>query len=386
MNGQVYRQLLLQSSGLSQFEVPSVAEALGQRITALSGVTSAFERDRSQFRELMGGTRWLREASVAANFDAVVGRELLGIDRAFASSAAIADAQRSLEGSFASNLHSAAAALGENTWLDAIGQSHRDGFALSAEASSALDRIRDLATIATRLEPFDRIVNAQVEALFGQWRGLDPGALQAARDIDLRFQLYEAVGLDSALYDIPAEYFHGEFEETDDAQAATESAPSQSVAEAEADVEPVKSKFAPPSANITAYSYVFAVEAAMRFRVYVVLMTHYGDQWISMGVPPRIVQDLQEQAPQGTFGRELLDWSHLGQLKDIVLWRRNKKLFQPVIPSRRAFDEAISRLVPLRNDVAHTRRLLKPDAVIVAFECQRLLRVLEVPDDVDPDI
>lgn len=109
-----------------------------------------------------------------------------------------------------------------------------------------------------------------------------------------------------------------------------------------------------------------ALEEHLRAFVREKLAENFGENWQKTNVPPGILEDWRKKLNKEKSRRfpilpvsEAIDYSDLGQLKDIICRRDNfERVFKPFFGNRDAIGSKIEELIAFRNPAAHNRNIL----------------------------
>jgi hypothetical protein len=130
-------------------------------------------------------------------------------------------------------------------------------------------------------------------------------------------------------------------------------------------------------AQIDAYRCVLAFERGLRQFVADKLRAHAGGRWFKQRVDPRVFQkakEIREAAlKSGEQQAELVNYTELGELKDIVLRGDNwNQVFEPVFVSRLRFEHDMQTLIAIRRPTAHARIVDSPQILEALLVMKRL--------------
>lgn len=130
-----------------------------------------------------------------------------------------------------------------------------------------------------------------------------------------------------------------------------------------------------------AYRRLYGVENLLRELIRKVLGTE--DDWWKNRVPPDIqtkVKETMDDTPYHAAKRkDELEYAHLGQLKDIIIWKKNWNDFLTYLKERdkNAFIVTINRAIPARNAVGHCIPLRVEDLRVVNVRFEDIFKMIQ---------
>jgi hypothetical protein len=132
--------------------------------------------------------------------------------------------------------------------------------------------------------------------------------------------------------------------------------------------------FLAPKENITGYEYLFEIEVALRELVYEELAAAAGSRWFKQRVPNDVrsacmQKEQQERAAhwQSYIPYQPLYYSNFSELRKIIEQSDNwSQVFAKIFGRKEVFVGTLSMLDPIRNRIAHNRRVSQADVEVMA--------------------
>jgi len=131
----------------------------------------------------------------------------------------------------------------------------------------------------------------------------------------------------------------------------------------------------------TAYMWLYTTENLLRNLIRDVLSKEQN--WWNNRVNPNIrkeVKEAQDKYPYDAAKRkDELEYTHLGQLKEIITAKNNWSLFLPFLneSDKNSFIATVEKAIPSRNSIAHCTPLSGEDLKVVEVRFKDILKMLK---------
>ena len=131
----------------------------------------------------------------------------------------------------------------------------------------------------------------------------------------------------------------------------------------------------------TAYLWLYVTENALRTLIRQVFCSE--DNWWEVRVNPTIKKDVavtkSKDPYDGAVRKDELEYTHLGQIKEIIIASNNWTLFVPFLreKDKRSFQVMVDKAIPYRNAIAHCTPLTDVDLRIVNLRFKDILDMLK---------
>jgi hypothetical protein len=131
-----------------------------------------------------------------------------------------------------------------------------------------------------------------------------------------------------------------------------------------------------------AYRWLFITENILRDLIRNVLKKDCPNWWEER-VPDDIKKEVNKMMQNSKYDdpkrKDNLEYTHLGQLKDIIIYKRNWKDFEPFLKSKdkNNFDVDINRVIPSRNAIGHCISLIGDDYTYAEMRFKAILKLLK---------
>lgn len=135
--------------------------------------------------------------------------------------------------------------------------------------------------------------------------------------------------------------------------------------------------------NLSPYEMIMDLESKLRQIINIKLM-EVTNEWWKQRIPPTVYEKWKKRKSDESHivpqpkSRDLIDYSDLGDLKDIILRADNwKEKFQSIFKNETIFAGSMALIIPIRNQIAHRdERSLDEQQIDVLSSNYRLLRNL----------
>ncbi len=129
------------------------------------------------------------------------------------------------------------------------------------------------------------------------------------------------------------------------------------------------------------YSALYIVENTLRELVRNVLNTK--TDWWKNNIPPDIQKKVQEAIAEAPYHaakrKDELEYTHLGQLKEIIISKKNWSDFLPNLneKNKNSFIATVDKAIPSRNAIAHSIPLKAEDLKVVDVRFSDILKMIK---------
>ena len=144
-----------------------------------------------------------------------------------------------------------------------------------------------------------------------------------------------------------------------------------------------KNKFKDKSTEkmANAYLWLYLTENTIRDLIRFVFKEE-ADWWnirVNKGIRENVEEEKKKYPYHGAERKDGLEFTHLGQLKEIICAKKNWKLFQPHLheDNKNAFGYTIDKAIPSRNSIAHCTPLNSSDLKIVEVRFNDILKMIK---------
>jgi hypothetical protein len=130
-----------------------------------------------------------------------------------------------------------------------------------------------------------------------------------------------------------------------------------------------------------AYLWLYITENALRELIRKVFEKEQG--WWNKRVNKSIKEDVEDAKKRypyhGAKRRDELEYTHLGQLKEIITAKNNWSMFLPFIEegNKNSFQATIDKAIASRNSIAHCTSLIEEDFKIVEIRFTDILKMIK---------
>jgi hypothetical protein len=83
------------------------------------------------------------------------------------------------------------------------------------------------------------------------------------------------------------------------------------------------------------------------------------------------------RSKQGVDTDEVLNFTYLGQLGQLMVWNKSWDLFSDLFRDKRELEDVIRDIVPVRNDSAHFSSVPEHELIRCRVRCVDLMTILE---------
>ena len=129
-----------------------------------------------------------------------------------------------------------------------------------------------------------------------------------------------------------------------------------------------------------AYRWLFITENMLRDLIRGVIGT--SEDWWEKRIPEGVKSDVKKTIQKSKYDdvkrKDDLEYAHLGQLKEIILWKKNWKDFESSLRNkdRSNFDHELTKVISPRNAIGHCIPLSGDDYKYVEMRFQAILKLL----------
>ena len=130
-----------------------------------------------------------------------------------------------------------------------------------------------------------------------------------------------------------------------------------------------------------AYKWLFITENILRDLIRQIIGKE--DNWWENRIPDGIKTSVNETINNSKYDdapkKDNLDYTHIGQLKEIIIWKKNWKEFESVLKSkdRSNFEHELNRVIPQRNAIGHCIPLTGDDYKYAEMRLKAILKLLK---------
>jgi|SRR3989344_3149699 len=130
-----------------------------------------------------------------------------------------------------------------------------------------------------------------------------------------------------------------------------------------------------------AYSWLFITENMLRDLIREVLgkTDNWWEDRIPNGVKSEVGKTIQNSKYDDAPKKDNLEYTHIGQLKEIIIWKKNWKDFEPFLKSkdRGNFEHELNKVIPQRNAIGHCIPLTGDDYKYAEMRFSAVLQMLK---------
>jgi DNA-binding Lrp family transcriptional regulator len=131
----------------------------------------------------------------------------------------------------------------------------------------------------------------------------------------------------------------------------------------------------------TAYIALYCVENSLRELIRQVFLRENG-WWINRvppGIQEKVVGAINEAPYYAARRNDELEYTHLGQLKEIIICNKNWKDFMPHLneKDKNAFSVTINKAIPSRNAIGHCIPLQSYDLRVVKVRFEDIIKMIK---------
>jgi len=130
-----------------------------------------------------------------------------------------------------------------------------------------------------------------------------------------------------------------------------------------------------------AYSLLYATENTLRDVIRKVFKKEesWWDNRVNKSIRDKVQEAIEKQPYHAVKRADNLEYTHLGQLKEIIISKSNWELFAPYLKEkdRDAFKVTIDRAIPQRNAIGHCIPLKSSDLKVVDVRFQDILKMIK---------
>lgn len=128
---------------------------------------------------------------------------------------------------------------------------------------------------------------------------------------------------------------------------------------------------------------ITSVEQHLRSLISTKMSEHYGGDWLKKRVDPKIISEWKQRredaVAKGEASLELLQYSYLMDLKDIIIGRQHwREVFHEVFVSKEHFSVSMERLHPIRLPLSHGRPIGTGQQFHLISEASRILGAMGI--------
>lgn len=137
----------------------------------------------------------------------------------------------------------------------------------------------------------------------------------------------------------------------------------------------------PPHQVQCAFRFLYLLETEIRRFIHNVMISHSGDGWEKHSLPPNMYNGWKEKHAEAVRkGRDpataLIEFADFTDYTPLITSNLNWKIFEPFFGNKMLTQASFQRLFPYRLDTMHARAFAQEELVIVAGDCQWLLKRL----------
>ena len=132
---------------------------------------------------------------------------------------------------------------------------------------------------------------------------------------------------------------------------------------------------------VVAYKWLFITENTLRELIRTVLSSE--EDWWKKRVPEDVRKKVEEAKLDCPYDdakrKDELDYTHLGQLKEIMASKKNWNSFSPYLKKKdkKTFQVEIERVIPSRNSIGHCISLIGDDYKYAEMRFKAILKLLK---------
>lgn len=130
-----------------------------------------------------------------------------------------------------------------------------------------------------------------------------------------------------------------------------------------------------------AYKWLFITENILRDLIRKVIGStpNWWENRIPDGVKSSVIKEIQKSKYDDAARKDNLEYTHLGQLKEIIIWKKNWKDFEPFLKSkdRSNFEHELNKVIPPRNAIGHCIPLVGDDYEYAEMRFKAVLKLLK---------
>jgi len=131
-----------------------------------------------------------------------------------------------------------------------------------------------------------------------------------------------------------------------------------------------------------AYQNLYIVENTLRElirKVYGKDVSKWWKQKVNNGIKPEVEDAMQKYPYHGYKRKDELEYTHLGQLKEIITSKKNWQDFSSYLheKDKSSFSATIDKAIPSRNSISHCIPLKNEDLKYVEMRFQDILKMLK---------
>ncbi|MCK4553204.1 hypothetical protein KAT80_03295 [Candidatus Pacearchaeota archaeon] len=132
---------------------------------------------------------------------------------------------------------------------------------------------------------------------------------------------------------------------------------------------------------VLAYRWLFITENILRDLIRDVLKNvpnWWGDR-IPEGIKQKVEASIQNSKYDDAPRKDNLEYTHLGQLKDIIIYKKNWKDFEAFLKSKDKsnFEHELNKVIPQRNAIGHCIPLIGDDYKYAEMRFKAVLKLLK---------
>jgi len=130
-----------------------------------------------------------------------------------------------------------------------------------------------------------------------------------------------------------------------------------------------------------AYRWLYLTENTLRELIRKVFKNEQN--WWKTRVNKQIVTDVEKAKTEypyhGAVRKDELEFTHLGQLKEIIMAKKNWNLFLPFLneKDKSNFKATVDKAIPSRNSIAHCTTLTEEDYKVVEVRFKDILKMIK---------
>jgi hypothetical protein len=138
----------------------------------------------------------------------------------------------------------------------------------------------------------------------------------------------------------------------------------------------------PPEQMQHAFRFLWSVETEIRRFIHNVMTTAFGKDWEKTQLPRETYNDWVEKKQKALKRKvcapniALIEFADFTDYEEIIVAKKNWKLFEPFFNNKTLTQASFQRLFPYRISTMHGRVFAKSELIIIAGDCEWLLKCL----------
>ena len=132
----------------------------------------------------------------------------------------------------------------------------------------------------------------------------------------------------------------------------------------------------------SAYSLLFITENMLRDLIRTVLRSKSQSWWedrIPKDIKKKVDEAIENSRYDDAIRKDNLEYTHIGQLKEIITWKKNWDDFKPFLKSadKPNFEHELKKVIPSRNAIGHCIPLVDDDYKDAEVRFRAILKLLK---------